>query len=201
MIKINLLSPEKKDVSGVGAEAPAFAEEKKEAGLNIGAAVGAAILSLGLIGFLYITQANTIEAKMQEREDMKSRKEKLKDVEDTLKELEKTKKELTQKVELINGLKSQKQTTVKMMDNISDALPEWVWLSRLTFLNNKVNLSGRAIHNNLIADFINNMKATGSFTKIEFQQSSRGKQSGLDVFSFNITCVFKEKTSGSNRSK
>ena len=83
-----------------------------------------------------------------------------------------------------------------MMDEVSNALPEWVWLTSLNFSGNQLSLSGKALNNNLIANFINNLKATSSFTNVDFKNSSRKKQSGFeDIFAFKITCTFVEKSS------
>ncbi len=63
MIRVNLLSPEKKEVPGGAGEAPAFADEQKENKINVGAGIGAAVITIGLIGFMYYTQTQTLEDK------------------------------------------------------------------------------------------------------------------------------------------
>lgn len=63
MIKVNLLSPERKEISGVAGEAAPVAEEVKEGSLSTGAGIAAAVITVAVIGFLYVTQAKTIENK------------------------------------------------------------------------------------------------------------------------------------------
>lgn len=201
MIKVNLLSPERKEVSGGGAEAGSFPEEQKESKISTGAAIGAAAITVGIIGFLYMTQAATLENRKNLLDEKNARKAQLKDVENTLAELEKAKVDLTRKVALIGQLKSQQMSTVKMMDELSNALPEWVWLADLRFSGNRLNLNGKAIHNNLIADFINNLKATNSFTDIQFQGSTKVKQKGVDIFNFKLNCVYVEKKQDEKKQK
>ncbi|MCP4220286.1 MAG: hypothetical protein GY765_36985 [bacterium] len=193
MIKVNLLSPERKEVSGVAADSQGFGDEHKEKKINIVAIVGALVITAGIIGFMYITQQNLKEEKENLLDEKKAKKSQLADVEKTLLQLEATKAQLTRKVALIAQLKSQKYHAVKMMDAISSALPEWVWLSKLAYSGKRVTLVGRAIHNNLIADFINNLKNTNHFTNIHFPGSSRQSKTGLDVFSFTLSCVFQDK--------
>ncbi len=195
MIKVNLLSPEKKDVSGAAAEMTPISEEERESKLNTGAAVGVGVITVVIIGFLYMTQSQTLAKTKNTLNEKKAKKVQLKDVENTLRELEKTQKDLSNKVSLISQLKLRQESTVKMMDEVSNALPEWVWLTSLGFSGNQVRLSGKALNNNLIANFINNLKATDSFTNVDFKKSSRTKQSGFeDIFTFSITCTFKEKS-------
>lgn len=194
MIKVNLLSPEKKDVAG-GAADQSFAEEPKESKISALAGILAAVITIGTIGLLYFTQANTLEEKQNLLNDKKAKKATLKNVEETLAKLEQTKALLNQKVTLIGDLEKKKRSAVKMMDALSDALPDWVWLSSLSFTDNLLSLKGNAIHNNLIADFINNLKATNSFTNVRFGQSSRmkSKQAGFDVYQFDLSCIYVEK--------
>ncbi len=192
MIKVNLLSPERKDVSGIPAatESMEFGEDQKESKFNSVSAIGAAILTVAVVGYMYYTQSTIMTEKKNLLEEKRAKKAELKDVEDTLQKLEKTKKRLIKKVALISELKTKQQSSVRMMDEVSNSLPEWVWLQKLSFKKNKLNITGKTIHNNLIADFINNLKATNRFSNIEFQASTRQKQSGLDIFNFKMSCMF-----------
>lgn len=208
MIRVNLLSPEKKATPGGGSapETSAFPEETKAGKLNIPAAVATGLVTVGIIGFLYITQAKTLEEKTNLLNDLNAKKTTLKNVENTLKELETVKNDLVRKVSLISALRSQQQNTVKMMDAVSNALPEWVWLTSLSFSSNRLSLAGKAINNNLIADFINNLKASNNFGDIQFQGSTKQSQNGEDIFNFTLNCLYigepkdaKETTKNTNK--
>jgi type IV pilus assembly protein PilN len=192
MIRVNLLSPEKKVAAGSSSspEQGAFPEEKKAGKLNIPSAVATGLITFGLIGFLYITQSKTLEEKTNLLNDLNAKKTTLKNVENTLTELETAKNDLKRKVGLISTLRSQQQSTVKMMDAVSNALPEWVWLTSLGFSGNRLNIAGKAIHNNLIADFINNLKASNNFSDVQFQGSTKQGQGGVDVFSFTLNGTY-----------
>ncbi|UCH94245.1 MAG: PilN domain-containing protein [Candidatus Aminicenantes bacterium] len=192
MIKVNLLSPEKKDISGAAPEAAPFPEEEKERKINTGAIIGAAVITLGIIGLLYFTQAQTLQSKQQHLQERRARKKALDNVLKTLEELEKAKKMLDNKVKLISDLKRSQKDAVKMMDHLCDALPDWVWLTSLSFNSRKLSMSGKAIHNNLISDFINNLKGTGCFYDIELGSSTRQRGS-QEVFNFKLSCLYRDK--------
>jgi type IV pilus assembly protein PilN len=193
MIKVNLLSPEKKDLGGGAADVAAFPKEEREAKINAGAGIAAAALTLGIIGFLFFAQAATIDEKERLLEERRARKAELDIVLRTLDELEKAKKQLDKKVKLIAELKSRQQDAVKMMDQLVNAIPDWVWLQKLTFKGKLLNMNGKAIHNNLISDFINNLKGTGCFYEVKFPGSNRTKKGGLDIFNFRLSCYYKDK--------
>jgi type IV pilus assembly protein PilN len=198
MIKVNLLSPEKKELAGAPGEAPAM-EEERESKINTVAAVAAGIITVALIGYMYITQSNTIDEKQRHLQERRARQAQLQNVLKTITELEKTKENLDRKVRLITQLKSQQQDAVKMMDELLNALPDWVWLTSLTFSNRMLTLRGKTLGNNLISDFINNLKGTGSFSDIQFPGSTRRNQGGLDIFEFSLTCIYQEKDKSADK--
>lgn len=201
MIKINLLSPERKEIPGAGPETPSFSDEKKAAKLSVPSAIIAAILTIGVIGFLYYTQNQAIDNLQTELTDKENQKTSLKDVEENLKKLEKAKADVLQKMTLITDLKKMQSHTVKMMDETCNSLPEWVWITNLQFTGSRLTLTGKAIHNNLIADFINNLKATGSFRDIDFKNSNKSAEAGQDIFTFNLLCNYQDKVQAQDKDK
>jgi type IV pilus assembly protein PilN len=193
MIKVNLLSPERKEVTGTPAEAASFTEEEKESKINTGAIIGAAVITVGIIGLLYFTQAQTIEQKRQHLQERQARQKALEEVLRTLDELEKAKNMLDKKVKLIEDLRAKQQDAVKMMDALCDALPDWVWLTKLTFSRRSLGITGKALSNNLISDLINNLKGTGSFYDVEFPGSDRKEQGNQEIFNFRVNCKYRDK--------
>ena len=194
MIKVNLLSPEKKDITPGAATTETFADDSRESKLSIPAIIGASVLTVFIIGGLYFLQSNKLSDVKKTLEERRARLSELEEVLQTLKTLENTKKVLKNKVDIIQSLNAKKQIAVKMMDQLSRALPEMVWLTNMKFNNNTLNLSGSALSNNLVADFINNLKSTNYFTNIQFKDSVRKKKSGVDVFDFRLDCTFSDPT-------
>lgn len=192
MIKVNLLSPEKKDISASPGDTAVFADEERESKLNIPAIVSALVLSVAVIGILYFLQSNKLDTSRKTLEERKATLAEKENILKTLEKLEQTRKMLDKKVKIIQNLNAKKQTTVKMMDQLSKALPEMVWLTSLKFSNGSLNLSGSALSNNMIADFINNLKSTNYFYNIQFKDSIRKKKSGVDVFNFRLQCSFRD---------
>lgn len=192
MIKVNLLSPEKKDITPGAASTETFADKAGESKISIPAIIGASVLTFFIVGGMYFLQSNKLSDVRKQLEERKARLTELEEILQTLKVLENTKKVLKNKVDIIQNLNSKKQVTVKMMDQLSRALPEMVWLTNMKFNNNTLSLSGSALSNNLVADFINNLKSTNYFGNIQFKDSIRSKKSGVDVFDFRLDCTFSD---------
>ena len=193
MIKVNLLSPERKEVAGTAGEAAPFTEEEKESKISKGAIIGAAVITIGIIALLYFTQAQTIEQKRQHLQERQARQKALEDVSKTLDDLERAKNMLDKKVKLIEDLRSKQQDSVKMMDALCDALPDWVWLTKLTFSRRSLGITGKALSNNLISDLINNLKGTGNFYDVEFPGSDRKDQGNQELYNFRVNCKYRDK--------
>jgi len=190
MIKINLLRPEKKDVATGGGTTVSFAEEAKPSQLSIPALVGAIALTVVGIGLMYFLQAGELSSQQKLLEERTLRKAELESILKELAQLEATKLALDNKIKIISDLKLKQKDAVLMMDKISRSLPEWVWLTDLTYRGGAVAISGKALSNNLIADLINNLQNSSFFANVQITSSSRKREAGIDIFEFRINCVF-----------
>lgn len=191
MININLLKPEKKEVAGGGgAAAVSYAEEAKPSKLSVPAIAGAVAITVLGIGLMYFLQSNKLASEKKLFEERTLRKAELEKVLQELATMEATKRELDGKIKIIGELKLQQKDAVLMMDKMSRSLPEWVWLTSLGFSGGAVNISGKALSNNLIADLVNNLQNSNLFTNVQLKSTSRKKEGGIDIFEFAITCAF-----------
>jgi len=189
MIKINLLKPEKKDVAA-GGTTVSLTDEAPPSKLSLPALIGAVAITVCTIGLLYFLQSSDMATQRKLLDDRTLRKAELEKVLKELAEIETTKVELDNKIKVISALKMQQKDAVLMMDKMSRCLPEWVWLTDLSFKGGAVNISGKALSNNLIADLINNLQNSNSFANVQLKLTSRKKEAGIDIFEFRIDCQF-----------
>jgi type IV pilus assembly protein PilN len=189
MIRVNLLRPEKKEVVS-GAKTVSYVEQSKEKKINILALVGAVVITVGTVGLLYFLQSNRLDSERKLLEDRRVRKVELEKVLAKLTEVESTKKILDSKIKIIGDLKLKQKDGVLMMDKLSASLPDWVWLTSLNFTGNVLNIDGKALSNNLIADLINNLQNSNYFTNVQLKTSVRKREAGSDVFEFKLQCQF-----------
>lgn len=189
MIKINLLKPEKKEMAAGGAPV-STSDESRESKMSVPALIGAIAITVGTIGLLYFLQSSNLNSEKKLLEERTLRKAELEIVLQKLAELEATKIELDRKIKIINDLKLKQKDAVLMMDKLSRCLPDWVWLVDLNFNNGALQLSGKALSNNLIADLVNNLQTSNSFINVKLKSTSRNKEAGIDIFVFRVECVF-----------
>lgn len=99
---------------------------------------------------------------------------------------EANKKVVQSKIEVIQQLRKKQSMPVSLLDEISQRLPERVWLVSLNENAGVIELAGGATTNSEIVDFINNLKAMPLFQDVQILESRQSKEGEITVYSFRI---------------
>ena len=182
MIKINLIS-----------EAPTAAvTTRKRPEFSLGAKQGDIILvtvlaiALAISGtWWYLLKSKRADLKETERQATVER-DKLQPYIDKVEELEAKRALLKRKVDVINDLKNRQHGPVRIMDEVSRALPDLVWLSQLKLAGNAITLTGQAMDENAVANYYSNLDASPFFEEPVVKNLARR---GED-FTFTLSAVF-----------
>ena len=168
MIRINLLT-----------EAKAAAAKKKGPALPTGAKLNNLLLIGGLaLGVIYIgTMYLVLSSKSRhlDEEIGKAREEvaRLRSIIEEVKGYEDKKKSLEEKIALINNLKTNQKGPVRLMDEVSKALPDLVWLTDMQISGNQLTLKGRTLSPNAVATYLENLKKSPYFAEPVFKNLGR----------------------------
>lgn len=182
MIKINLLAGAKREPV---RKAPSLKIEGFGGGQNLLLVVIIG-LSLAFVGWRYYSLSAETKKLNQ---DLDVAREQLKKVEDDRKAIEvlKVKKEAFQKqIDIITNLKNNQQVPVKLLDEISRNLPDFLWLISMNEANNSLTFSGRATTPNAYANFYNNLDASPFFRDV----GRISYTAANDNVSFSLSAVF-----------
>ncbi len=178
MIKINLLSEGKRTAVRKAKAAPLEGKDIGQYLIIVG-------LLLGLIASgMYWWQLKGQVADQQE--EIAAAQSEVDALGAVIREVEdyKTKKaELERKIGLINDLKANQRGPVRMMDYVSKALPELLWLDRTTMNATTIVIEGRAFNTNAVATFIENLDKVPEFEEPTLKDAS--EQSG-NIYKFVI---------------
>lgn len=181
MIRINLLKPEAKELPA--EEARREIKPPKMSLIYLLVVFAAAAL------FFYQRSAFNKEGGLLE--DALAEKNKLSDVLGKLEEAQKLKSLFERKINLINQIKPRQQVAVRIMDELSKHIPYYVWLSEATYDKQKIHIKGRALSNNLIADYIYSLETSPYFFNVNLlsstQRTSRDNQ--YLEFALNVSYV------------
>jgi len=184
LIRINLLT-----------EAKAAAARKKAPLLPTGARLNNVLFFGGVgLGLAYVViMALTLLSRRSQLDDeiVKARLEadRLKSIIEEVKEYEDKKASLEAKIQLINSLKTNQKGPVRLMDEISKALPDLVWLTTLEVSGNTVTMRGKTLSPNAVATYLENLKKSPFFAEPVFK--SLGQDGGAgSTYSWEMTLIF-----------
>ena len=182
MIRINLLAeakPVRKKRGGVAA----LGRAGRFNTILIGVAMGAAMLAILVHWWILSMRIRAQEEKIRVAQVEVTR---LESVLKEVKDFEAKKAKLQKKVDLIHQLKQNQRGPVRLMDEVSKALPDLVWLERLDYHGNSINIVGKAFNPPAVANFLENLKRVPAFQepKVSFDAC------GGNLYCFRLSFVF-----------
>lgn len=192
MIRINLLKPETKDKEPVVT--PGAAEDGGGGGRK-GASLGNLIfLALVIaLGAFYFFQKKAKDQENALLTTARQEKTKLQYVEAKLEEQQKARESLNQKITLIETLNAQRDLAPRLLDELSRRLPDWVWLTEVVYDAKGLSIKGRALSNNLIADYISGLEASPQVMNVNLVSSTQKTLQGDQYLEFQLRATIEKK--------
>lgn len=160
MIKINLLEVEKerKTRKGGGGGGPAAAG---------GGPVPTSILMIGIIGlgvaglaFNYIRNSSKLSDLETDVARMRAKKAELEPYIKKVDDLELRRAELQKKNDAIEQLRSQRTIPVHILDEVSRAVPDYLWITTLAVKGSTLSIDGATLQEQAISSFMKNLEAS-----------------------------------------
>jgi len=192
LIKINLVR-EGRAVRGAGAAPGMVAAAQVAAGgetnFNNLLIIGGLVLGALIAGGWWLTEKH----KLSERQDLVATKQveaqRLEAIIKEVEEYQRRKDSLQRRIDLINQLKQNQKGPVKIMDRISQDLPDLVWLDKLTMSGGAITINGRGLNPNAIANFVENIKNDPLFEEPDLSSLAQTSVVPL-VYSFDMNFRF-----------
>jgi type IV pilus assembly protein PilN len=103
------------------------------------------------------------------------------------------KAQLQQRVTLLEELRKRQSGPVHMLDEISRALPDGLWLTELKQAGAEVTLDGRCVTLTALSDLVSNLTASGYFaTGVELvdSQAEAGGPGAAEIIRFRVKAQF-----------
>ncbi len=191
MIKINLVR-EGRAVRGAGAAPAAVPGAAAAAGasnLNNILIIGGLILGALVAGGWWWVKNSTLKDKQETVASKQAEADRLQAIIKQVEDYTKRKDSLQKRIDLINQLKQNQRGPVKIMDRISQDLPDLVWLDKMTISGGVVTLGGRGLNPNAIANFVDNIK-NDSFFEEPALSSVNQVSTVPSVYSFDMNFHF-----------
>lgn len=192
MIKINLLSEGRRPVAVRKSPLSSLGGGGGGGGMDATSIALLAAIAVGLIvalghNFLLGREVKDIEAQKVEAQ---AEVDRLAPIIAEVEQFKVKKAKLENKVEIIGNLKANQQGPVKIMDMISQALPELLWLDRLDVVGTTVTLAGQAFNTNAVANFIENLDRVPEFQEPVLQDATQSGLAGGSAYTFVVVFNF-----------
>lgn len=187
MIKVNLLSQARREAAPKAAPSVSF-----EGIGNLPNVVSVALIVavLGFVGWKYYSLAST-QAELDA--DLAQAEIELKKVEEDIRvadELEKKRQRVQHQIDLIIQLKQNQQIPVRLLDQVSRNLPDFLWLTNLTEAGGALTFTGKATTPTAYANFYNNLTASPYFQDVG---RISYREEGTQGVSFSLAATFKPR--------
>ncbi len=182
MIRINLL------------QGPRSRKSKGQSDVRVEAAAGGGllVLTLGICMYYSGSLSDEIEARQVAIQEKTKQVAALKVQVIKVENFEKKKQQLEKKNQIIDQLEKSRRGPVKVLDGISQSLePLKLWLVRLNVKGKKVQLEGRALDNDDVVGFVNNLRRGEQFDAIELMETRAKLDKKIKVIEFKLKMALK----------
>src|SRR5688572_22264975 len=186
MIRINLLASERR---GAKAAAPGLQAGQKM--MVIGSLM--LVLTAGGIGWRYWALGQQKVEVVREIDAATREEARLQEILKQVQEFENRRKLLEARVMLIDELRKGQAAPVHMIDQLSKALPDMTWLTRMQQDGYTLQIEGRCLTLTSLSDFIGNLEASRYFIRpVEIIESvvEPGDKEGPELIKFTIRGTF-----------
>ena len=149
MIRINLISE--------GKKAPVRSARLRAFNINaqniaVFCVVASLVLSLLGYGGYWLYMNRQLKSQEAEITELKATVAELEEIIKEVERFEKRKVELQHKIDVITDLRNNQRGPVHIMDQVSRALPDFLWLDRMELNASTVNIQGKAFTTSSVED-------------------------------------------------
>jgi type IV pilus assembly protein PilN len=87
----------------------------------------------------------------------------------------KQKKQLQDKLDIIASLEQARSGPVRVLDELSNNVPERLWLTAISTKGKGIQLEGMSLDTGVVADFLRGLNASPFFSNVDLDKTSGGK--------------------------
>lgn len=185
MIKINLLSEAKPQKKKKGVSALGGAGR-----LNLFLILGGLLIGLLVVGVQWWVEASRLKEQQEKNRIAQQEVTRLEAVLKEVADFEDKKAKLQKKVDLINALKANQRGPVRLMDEVSNALPDLLWIERMQVKGNSISIDGKALNPPAVANYLENLKRVSAFQEPKVTAITAATAGTSNLYNFGMTFVF-----------
>jgi type IV pilus assembly protein PilN len=185
MIRINLDAPEKATKSKVRSAGPAMPPGALQSYFLLALLAGGASLLCAGAWWLQSNKLRDLDTRIAADE---KRQRDLQAIAAQVAQFQQKKAILENKVLVIEQLRLSQKSPVHMLDEVSKALPDYVWLTSLDETKGSLRFAGQSNSLAAVADFISALQRSGWFPAVDLGTS----QEASNLINFTLVGAFKD---------
>lgn len=148
------------------------------------------LVSLAIVGFLQSQKIESLEVNIKA---LNAKKASHTPTLNKIAQLKIEREELARKTEIISKLKTDSSLTVRILDEVATRIDKQrMWLEALQQQNNALTLSGVALDNQTIAQFMDKLKESPFVKDVTLTNSLQKVVSGRNLKSFELSCAVEQ---------
>ena len=182
MIRINLLAE--------GRRPTAVRKARKgigERNWTLVALVGMIVLGLAATAIYWLVLDYRRDGTREQVAAAEAEVERLRPILEEVEEFKTKLADLERKIEVITNLKNQQTGPVRVLDAVSRALPELLWLDRMEVSPTRIQITGRSFNVNAVSNFIENLDRVPEFKEPRLGQvRDQGERGETYEFTINV---------------
>jgi type IV pilus assembly protein PilN len=150
------------------------------------AGVGLGAITVGM-GLMYMLVANQVSEARASNDALRQQINKTNEIVAEVDEQERLAQDLRTKLGVIMGLKANRVGPVHMLDELSQASPEKLQLRSVEEDDRKVGVTGVAVTNEVISQFLSNLEESEYFNEVYLNAIDQTEVGGVKLKEFSIT--------------
>lgn len=104
-----------------------------------------------------------------------------------VKKFKNRKKQLQSKLDVIDSLEQARNGPVRVLDELSERVPDRLWLTSVETRGKGIKLEGQSLDTGVVADFLRGLNASPYFENVDLDKTSGGKVvEGVRLVNFEI---------------
>lgn len=162
MIRINL----------IGSREGEESSSRRIEGITAGAVLGLVLVGITLT---YLSQRSTLSSLETTTTTLEAELVKIRQQDAEFKKMEQQKKETEDKLYIVGTLtsKERRAAPVHILDDLSSSAPEYLWLTDFAERGGMARINGKAVDNQTIASFANDLAKSRYFQKVEIRETAQ----------------------------
>ena len=147
---------------------------------------GAAGVGVGLCLVLQVWMTTQIRS---HRAQLAAKEQELKRLEATQKEVkqfEAEKADIEAKLGVIREIEKARSGPVRLMDTVATQIPKRVWLTQLVAKEGRLEMQGRSLDAEIVAEFLTNLEKSEMIEGVELQETQLKELEGLKLNTFRL---------------